>query len=593
MRVLVTGAFGNLGPRVLEELLQRGHEVTCFDVHTRRTEQSARPFRDRVRLIWGDIRNPKDVAGAVTHQDVVVHLAFIIPKLSATGRSSEDAPDWAREINVGGTRTLLDACAAQPVPPRIIFASSVHAYGPTQHLDPPRRADEELHPAEHYARHKVACEEMVRSSGLPWTILRFAAALPVAIELDPFMFDIPPENRMEFVHSKDVARAVAASVEERATIGRTLLIGGGPACQLRYRDIYNSVLETLGIGALPDEAFARKPFATDWFDTEESQRILDYQRHTFQDYLRDMRKAFGFRVHLFRLFRPLVRRWLLRRSRHWEHARYRREWEGKIALVTGATGGIGAATARLLGLRGLTVALTARSVEALDELVAEIQDAGGRALAIPADLTLEDERTRLMRAVRSTLGGLDVLVHCAGMGWYGYASEMPWNVARDMVRVNNEAATHLTLLALPEMRAEGAGHIVHLGSMVAHLPSQGVAVYAATKAYEHALASALYRELAKSGVCVSVVHPGPVRTGFFGRAGCQPHGMPVPAESLAISPERVAERIWGVLVRRSRVAFVPRLLGLTPWVELLFGWLIDLIGPALLRKRRPSEGVST
>ena len=316
MRVLVTGAFGNIGQATLSALLAHGHRVTAFDAPTKRNRRAARRFRDKVRVLWGDIRDPETVAQAVAGQDVVVHLAFVIPNLSATGRGSEEAPDWAYAVNVGGTRNLVAALEAQPQPPRLIFTSSLHIYGRTQHLPPPRRVTDPPRPAEHYSRHKVEAEAIVRGSRLAWTIFRLAAALPVTLILDPGMFDVPLDNRIEFVHREDVATAIAHGVTSDAVWGKVLHIGGGPRCQHLYREVAERILETVGVGMLPDEAFSRTPYPVDWLDTEESERLLRYQQRTLEDYLADLRRALGWRRAFIHAFRPWVRWMLLRRSPH-------------------------------------------------------------------------------------------------------------------------------------------------------------------------------------------------------------------------------------------------------------------------------------
>jgi NAD(P)-dependent dehydrogenase (short-subunit alcohol dehydrogenase family) len=155
MRVLLTGAFGNVGQSALEELLRQGHQVRCFDLRTKANERAARRYGDRIEVMWGDLRRPEDVARAVEGRDVVVHLAFIIPKLSATGIESEARPDLAYQVNVEGTCNLIEAMKAQPRPPRLVFSSSLHVYGRTQDQPPPRRADDPVCPLEHYSRHKV------------------------------------------------------------------------------------------------------------------------------------------------------------------------------------------------------------------------------------------------------------------------------------------------------------------------------------------------------------------------------------------------------------------------------------------------------
>ena len=172
-------------------------------------------------------------------------------------------------------------------------------------------------PIEHYARHKVECEAMIRASGLQWAILRLAATLPLAMKMDPGMFDVPLDNRMEYVHTRDVGLAFANAASHPDVWGKLLLIGGGPRCQYTYRQITGKVLDGLGVGALPEEAFATIPFPTDWIDTAESQRLLQYQRHTLDDYVAEMKARLGYKRHLVRAFRPLVRYWLLKHSPHY------------------------------------------------------------------------------------------------------------------------------------------------------------------------------------------------------------------------------------------------------------------------------------
>jgi nucleoside-diphosphate-sugar epimerase len=269
------------------------------------------------------MRNPDDVAAAVRGQHVVVHLAFIIPKMSATGVESEDRPDWAQEINVGGTQNLIDAMRDQPTQPKLVFTSSCHVYGRTQDQAPPRTVEDPVCPMEHYTHHKVACEEMVKCSGLDWTIFRLAATLPLAIQLAPGMFDVPLDNRMEFVHTRDVGLAIANAVSSPDVWGKVLLIGGGPGCQYEYREIVGRILEATGVGVLPDEAFGSVPFCTDWLDTRESQALLGYQRHDLSDYIDDMTALLGYRRHLVRALRPIVRAWLLRKSPYLSRRRSR------------------------------------------------------------------------------------------------------------------------------------------------------------------------------------------------------------------------------------------------------------------------------
>jgi len=319
MQVLLTGAFGNIGAVALAELVKRGHKVRTFDVPTPANRKLARAWEGRAEMVWGDLRQVEEVQGAVQGQEVIVHLAYVIPRLSATGVGSEERPDWAREVNVGGTLNLLAALKALNPGPRLLFASSLHVFGPTQHLPPPRTLSDPVHPLENYALHKVACDEMVKAAGGRWAIFRLGAALPTRLILDRGMFDVPLDNRIEFVHSRDVAVAIANALESEAAWGHTWLIGGGPRCQLYYRELVSRVMETVGVGMLPESAFAATPFSTDWLDTTASQKLLGFQRLTLDDYLQDVRRTLGRRRLFVRVLRPAIRLWLLRHSPYYGH----------------------------------------------------------------------------------------------------------------------------------------------------------------------------------------------------------------------------------------------------------------------------------
>jgi nucleoside-diphosphate-sugar epimerase len=314
MKVLLTGAFGNIGLATLDALLEQGHQVRCFDLQTKENIRMAKRIKHRAESVLGDLRNREDVAMAVTGMDVVIHLAFVIPRLSATGVNSEEEPERARAVNVGGTRNLIEAINEQIVPARILFTSSFHIYGQTQDQLPPRMVSDPPQPVEHYAHHKVECEQLLKQSGLKWSIFRLAAALPVRLILDTGMFDVPLDNRIEFVHSKDVALAISNALVTEDAWGKVWHIGGGSRCQLLQRDLVEGVLESVGVGMLPASAFPTEPYPTDWLDTIESQRVLRFQRHTFQDYLADVRARLGFRRHFVRLFSPIIRAWLLSKS---------------------------------------------------------------------------------------------------------------------------------------------------------------------------------------------------------------------------------------------------------------------------------------
>jgi len=215
---------------------------------------------------------------------------------------------------VKGTKNVVDAARALPKPPRLIFASSTDIFGRTQDKQPPRTAADPVVSTNHYTEHKIICEEMVKESGLNWTILRLCAVPPVSMKLDPTGFDIPWDNRVEFVHPEDAGLACANSVACDEAIGKILLIGGGQRCQLFWREFVTTVCKGLGCGVFPEKAYAKAPYRQDWVDSRESQRLLSYQRRDLDDYVEDMKQALGFRRHLIRMFRPVVYWYVLRQS---------------------------------------------------------------------------------------------------------------------------------------------------------------------------------------------------------------------------------------------------------------------------------------
>jgi short-subunit dehydrogenase len=271
--------------------------------------------------------------------------------------------------------------------------------------------------------------------------------------------------------------------------------------------------------------------------------------------------------------------------------KYETKWLNKIAVVTGASSGIGASTARPLAGKGMHVILVARRRERLEQLASEILNSNGKAEIIPADLSDESERRRVYDQVEADYGHADVLVNNAGLGWYGFGTDMPWTTASEILQVNVAAAVHFTLLFLQKMRSIGSGHIINIGSISGSLPSQGIAVYGASKSFLDNFTTALYRELTGTQLHVSVVRAGPVLTEFSDTAANLERGLHLPTERIGVTAETIADHVWQLLEHPRRVVYVPAWLALTPLVESTFGWLIDRLGPLLLR-RQAKHGIS-
>jgi NADP-dependent 3-hydroxy acid dehydrogenase YdfG len=184
----------------------------------------------------------------------------------------------------------------------------------------------------------------------------------------------------------------------------------------------------------------------------------------------------------------------------------------QVALVTGASSGIGEATALALASAGATVAVAARRRDRLDALVARIASAGGDAIAVTADLADRDGVERLVAEVEDRCGGVDVLVNNAGVMLLGFVERADPDEWRRMIDVNVLGLLHCTRAVLPGMRARDRGHIVNLSSVAGRVTAPGNAVYNLTKFGVVAFSDALRQELAPTAIRVTVMEPGYVDT---------------------------------------------------------------------------------
>ena len=211
-----------------------------------------------------------------------------------------------------------------------------------------------------------------------------------------------------------------------------------------------------------------------------------------------------------------------------------------VALVTGASRGIGADLARELAADGHDLVLAARSEGDLQRLAAELAVDGGRTTVIVADLSRTGAAARLVADVEAMGLAIDVLINNAGLGAIGRFDRSDPPRIQEMLQVNIVALTELTRLLLPAMQARGHGRIMLVGSTAGFQPGPRMAVYFATKAYVLNFGEALAWEVRNSGVSVTVLCPGATATDFFWVAGA--------ADGKAVGPmmssKRVAKLGW-------------------------------------------------
>jgi short-subunit dehydrogenase len=235
----------------------------------------------------------------------------------------------------------------------------------------------------------------------------------------------------------------------------------------------------------------------------------------------------------------------------------------EVAIVTGASSGIGAATARELGRRGAMVVLAARRVDDLEAQVRAIEDAGGEATAIPTDVADAAQVTRLMERTVEIFGKVDVLVNNAGTYWYkSLATSSADEVAR-LLRVNLLGAILLTRAVLPGMLERRHGAIVSVGSLAGRVAMEPL--YSASKYGLRGFSLALRRQVAGSGVSVSLVSPGNIRTAMTLNVLGQMPG-----------PDLVATTIAQLIIHPRREVVIPRKHYAIAWLEQALPTLADL-----------------
>ncbi len=190
------------------------------------------------------------------------------------------------------------------------------------------------------------------------------------------------------------------------------------------------------------------------------------------------------------------------------------------ALITGASSGLGIDFAHQFAKDGHDVVLLARSKPELESLAIELEKTYSiRATVIVADLSIEEEVSRIFPALQDLGIEIDYLVNNAGFGHHDAFSSLPWSAHQALMRVNMESLTQLTHEFLQPMLQKGRGKIMLVASTASFQPGPFMALYYASKAYVRSFGEALSKELEGSGVSVTILCPGPTQTPFFEKAG--------------------------------------------------------------------------
>jgi len=250
---------------------------------------------------------------------------------------------------------------------------------------------------------------------------------------------------------------------------------------------------------------------------------------------------------------------------------------GRVALVTGASSGIGLAVAKKLASEGARVALVARTRSTLDAAVAEI--GAERAAAFPCDVGDFAKLAELPAQVVARFGSLDILVNNAGLNHRGSITLHTPQALADVVTINLTAPIYLTRAAIDHMPRGGA--IVNVASLAGFVPFGGGAPYCASKAGLRAFARAAAEDLTDRGITVSTVSPGPVDTGFFGDVAKVPDLV---FSQPMRSAEQVADAVLDCIREGTQEIAIPSFSGKLATLGYLFPRLADALRPMMVKR---------
>lgn len=270
--------------------------------------------------------------------------------------------------------------------------------------------------------------------------------------------------------------------------------------------------------------------------------------------------------------------------------RPRRGIAGKVAIVTGASSGIGEATAKAFAEAGATVVLAARRAERLLNLATEINDAGGNALAVPTDLRNRKQITNLVKTTLDSFGRIDVLANIAGWGRYDWFEELSQKDLRDQYEVNVLGLAELTRQVIPTMKAQHSGHILVMNSYASEISVPPITVYASTKSALAGLSDGLRRELLPWGIEVMSIVAGGVKDTEFNKqaaskGGIRFKGLPVSR----VPKELVARRMVELVQKPRRTVHLGRIYAIPVFFNRLSPGFVDRASAFYVRWKQKKE----
>jgi NADP-dependent 3-hydroxy acid dehydrogenase YdfG len=263
---------------------------------------------------------------------------------------------------------------------------------------------------------------------------------------------------------------------------------------------------------------------------------------------------------------------------------------GKVAMVTGASSGIGEVTAREFARAGARTVLAARRLERLERLAADIRAEGGEALPVRTDLTDAAQIQTLVRSTLETYGRIDILANIAGWGRYDWFEELSPEDLRRQYEVNVLGMAELIRQVIPTLKAQKSGFIINMCSYASRIAVPPLTVYASTKYAVEGLTDGLRRELLPWGITVVRVHPSGVTGTEFNPQAARQGGLRYRSFPIGrVSREHVAREIVRLVERPRRELFMGRLYDAPVLINRRLPGLVDWASAVWVRRHRRAE----
>jgi nucleoside-diphosphate-sugar epimerase len=291
--ILITGATGAIGREMLRQL-DTNHSlkgITVFARDSRHNRKYLKPYSRKIQIIHGDIRNKNEVLKACKGQDMVIHLAAILPTYPG------QIDQLAETTNFEGTDNVVSSLEEVAPKAFLLFSSSIAVYG-DRLRNPNIRISDSLpdHKHDAYARSKMKAEARIQKSRMKWSIFRLAVIMGIGNhKLSEKMFEMPLQTSLEIATIRDTARAFIHATEQLSQLeGKIFNLGGGPNCRITYQEFLSRAFQCYGLGMVdfPAFAFARQNFhCGHYIDGDVLEEILHFQQDDIHAYFERFRSS--------------------------------------------------------------------------------------------------------------------------------------------------------------------------------------------------------------------------------------------------------------------------------------------------------------